>query len=193
MDTIEIDNSGVAGLQFSEKKINFSFAAIDILLAAIDILYTSVIWVVLGLILLPLFVILIVLANILFIRAEGRIKKSLQSIDKEVLNLDYEDATKARNLLRKLEKKAELIKDVDFKKINFLSLGLFNKLLRINNLLIVVREKIDQTLFIDCSDMPPLSMEEEAAYKRLNEIWGDDEDGKYARMTHRHLKRQLGA
>lgn len=43
-------------------------------------------------------------------------------------------------------------------------------------------------LYYDMSDVPPLSEKEKETMNRLNDVWGDDEDGIYAEWTHFRLK-----
>jgi hypothetical protein len=55
-----------------------------------------------------------------------------------------------------------------------------------------MQESISDVLYVK-PDSTPLSDKEKEAFGVMNDIWGDDSDQVYARLTHRHLTKKLKA
>ncbi len=140
---------------------------------------------------LPVYGLLIIVTNLYLIWVVNRLKKAMPNINKEIGHLNYEDATILKNHLNQFGVNLNSIDISNLGFLNIITLGLFNKINRINHYYWGFQKTIDQTLFIDGSEMPPLTKEEEQVFGALNDVWGEDNDKEYAKMTHYHLKKRL--
>ena len=100
--------------------------------------------------------------------------------------MDYESVKQIYDLLSGLRH------DTDFlnSESTFLTRGLKAKLVKLLELYKTIKEALEAVLFVDMSGQPPLTKEEKLAFEALNDIWGDDEDGEYAKMTFNQLKKR---
>jgi hypothetical protein len=167
-------------LEKSDKVITFSSSSI----MAIKNIPSNI----LAFILLPVYVCFFVpvIYFLLWKEYRGVVKNSVL-LQRNVKSLNYNDAKQVydnlSSTLTHLENTIGLIQNA---KADFFLKGLYKIFLRIESVTRKSKQTVASTLFYNI-DQPPLSTEEKQLFSELNEVWGNDDDGVYARSTHYHL------
>ncbi len=164
----------------SDKVITFSSSSI---LAIKNIPYNL-----LAFILLPVYVCFFVpVIYFLLWNEYRRVVKNNVMLQRNVKSLKYDEAKHTYdNLSSTLNHLEKTIGSINNAKADFFLKGMYKIFLRIESVTRKSKNTVASTLFYNIAQ-PPLSIEEKQLFSELNEIWGNDDDGVYARSTHYHL------
>lgn len=145
-----------------------------------------------AIILFPLFAIFLLVVNFMLARMYRKLKKTIDPVNAEVLNLSYERASKLLQVFD-VSKNTLLpyLSDIEGAKKHWITRGVGRKVEKIHDLFNYTHQNIARTLFVSPENTEPLSEEEKETFNYLNEVWGDDDDKTYARHTHYHLVKNL--
>ena len=164
--------------QQNEKIINFSSAILRSV--------SNIPNVVITIIAIPFLLLMIPILNWVLASLIRKTSAMVANINRDIQQMDYESVKQIYDLLSGLRH------DTDFlnSESTFLTRGLKAKLVKLLELYKTIKEALEAVLFVDMSGQPPLTKEEKLAFEALNDIWGDDEDGEYAKMTFNQLKKR---
>ena len=102
-------------------------------------------------------------------------------------SLTYDEASLVyKNLNAAISQLETTVKLIDKAKTDFFLKGVYKTFVEIEAIAIESKKAISDTLFFK-TEQSPLTTEEKKLFAELNEIWGTDDDGVYARNTHYHL------
>ncbi len=163
--------------QQNEKIINFSSAILRFVSNIPNVLFS--------IISIPFLILLIPILNLVLASIIRKTSVVVKNIRQDVQEMDYERVKEVYDLLSGLNDKALTLNG----DANFLTKRLRNKLIKLLELYQTIAESLENILFVDTSNQIPLSDKEKADFNSLNDIWGDDDDGEYAKLTFNQLKR----
>ena len=149
-------------------------------------------WFILALILVPFLLILFVpIANLTIWSLCRKLQKELNSLKKDIPDLSFKSTRDGYDIINSMVLFMEGVEkeiEPDSKKILFK--GIFNKFIKISNVLTEMRNSLSKALFVSANSTP-LSEREIKSLDVMNEIWGEDTDKVYAQHTHYHLAKKL--
>ena len=161
----------------NEKIINFSSAILRFVSNIPNAIFS--------IISIPFLLLLIPVLNLVLASAIRKTTIVVKNIDKDIQGMNYEGVKEIYDLLSGLDRNSTLLNNDS----NFLTKGLESKLIRLLALHNIITKKLELALFVDCAEELPLTEKEKEGFDRLNDIWGDDDDGSYGKLTFNQLKK----
>lgn len=149
-------------------------------------------WFILALILVPFLLILFVpIANLTLWSLCRKLQKELNSLKKDIPDLSFKSTRDGYDIINSMVLFMEGVeKEIEPDSKKFLFKGIFNKFIKISDVLTEMRNSLSKALFVSANSTP-LSEKEIKSLDVMNEIWGEDTDKVYAQHTHYHLAKKL--
>jgi hypothetical protein len=154
-------------------------AVLDLISERADAIAKSV---VLGAVLYPMTIVLL-------IWAQSLLKNRIKELKEKLPTMDYDETLKQYTQTKDiLIRQAPIIEKVKTVKLWSWSWPIAKGIISANKKITTINLMLKEHLFIDTSAIPKSAWDEHVKkMAEMQDIWGDDEDGEYGRLTHSTL------